>query len=125
MTHDPVAAFADKTLGENLTYLRENKHHAYPVRGEDRKLVNIITHHELEDWSAEHWEVPLVKLLPQRPVVTMTADTSIRDAAKILVHSDKEQAPVVSSKTPDRVVGFITLHDIARQQNAIEGQLGR
>lgn len=125
MTHDPVSAYADKTLGENLQYLREQKHHAYPVRGEDRKLVNIVTHHELEDWAEENWDVPLMDLLPKRHVVTMTADTSIRDAAKILVNADKEQAPIVSSKTPDRIVGYVTLHDIARQQNAIEEQMGR
>ncbi len=125
MTHDPVSAYDNLTLNENLLYLRKNKHHAYPVRKENRTLVNIITHHELIDWEKEHGEKILSELLEEHPLVTMTPNTSIRKAAQILVNADKEQAPVISRKHPNRLVGFVTLHDIARQQNALEGQLGR
>ncbi len=122
MNHDPFSAFSNLTIGENLDYLRQHPHHAYPVRDENRLLVNVITHHELEDLK-DHADQPLSERLEEHDLVTMTPNTSIREAARILVTKDKEQAPVVSVKNPQRIVGFLTLHDIARQQNAIEEQI--
>ena len=87
-------------------------------------LVNVITHHELENLENQS-DKRLGDLLEEHELVTMTPNTSIREAARILVTSDKEQAPVVSAKNRQRVVGFLTLHDIARQQNAIEEQIGQ
>jgi len=125
MTHDPISAFDSKSLKENLEFLRENKHHAYPVRAEDRKLVNVITHHELEELDVSHADKLLAELLPEHDLVVLTPNTSIREAARIMVRNDIEQVPVVSHKNVQRLVGFVTLHDIARQQNAVEDQLGR
>ena len=77
MNHDPVSAFSHLTVGENLEYLREHKHHAYPVRDEKRLLVNVITHHELEDMEGQS-ERLLGDLLEAHDLVTMTPNTSIR-----------------------------------------------
>ena len=123
MNHDPFSAFSHLSLAENLEYLRQHRHHAYPVRDENRLLVNVITHQELEALDADPSTL-LGELLEDQTLVTMTPFTSIREAARILVMSDKEQAPVVSAKNPQRIVGFVTLRDITRQQNAIEEQVG-
>ena len=123
MNHDPFSAFSNLTIGENLEYLRQHPHHAYPVRDENRLLIDVITHHELEDLE-DHADQLLGERLTEHDLVTMTPNTSIREAARILVIKDKEQAPVVSPKNPQRMVGFLTLRDIARQQNAIEEQIG-
>ena len=124
MNHDPFSAYEHLSLGENLEFLRQHKHHAYPVRDEKRSLVGMITHNELEELDADP-STPLGELLEDRALVAMNPNTSIREAARLLVTSDKEQAPVVSAKTPNRIVGFVTLRDITRQQNAIEEQVGR
>ena len=42
-----------------------------------------------------------------------------------LVVKDVLQAPVVSARDPSRIMGIVTLHDIARQQNTIDDSLGR
>ena len=56
-------------------------------------------------------------------VIEIYPDNSIRDAANTLVIKDVMQAPVVSRKDTRRILGIVTLHDIARQQNAIEDSL--
>lgn len=123
MNHDPFSAFSNLSVRENLEYLRQHPHHAYPVRDENRLLINVITHQELEGFKGDQSTL-LGELLTEHPLVTMTPNTSIREAARLLVTSDKEQAPVVSPKNPQRIVGFLTLRDIARQQNAIDEQVG-
>ena len=60
-----------------------------------------------------------------RKVYTVTPETTIRDAAMQMVKSDIHQLPVVSVNPPYRLFGIITLNDIARQQNAMIGHLGR
>ena len=50
---------------------------------------------------------------------------SIREVARILVVEDVMQAPVVSAADPRRILGIVTLHDIARQQNQIDDSIGR
>ncbi|HNX05194.1 MAG TPA: CBS domain-containing protein, partial [Opitutales bacterium] len=47
-------------------------------------------------------------------------EASISDVARILVLEDVLEAPVVPPGDNSRMLGIVTLHDIARQQNAIE-----
>jgi CIC family chloride channel protein len=56
-------------------------------------------------------------------VITVYPDDSIRDAANTLVVKDVLQTPVVSRKDSRKLLGIVTLHDIARQQNAIEDSM--
>jgi len=51
-------------------------------------------------------EVPISELLAPRGIITLTPDTSIRAAAA-------------------KLIGVLTLHDIARQQNTASEQKGR
>ena len=58
-------------------------------------------------------------------IIEIYPDSSIRDAANTLVIKDVLQAPIVSRKDPTKLLGIVTLHDIARQQNAIEESIER
>ena len=58
-------------------------------------------------------------------VITLRPETSIRDVAQTLVIEDVLQAPIVSPQDERRILGIVTLHDIARQQNAIDQQIWR
>ena len=60
-----------------------------------------------------------------RKFTELYPDSSIRDAANTLVIKDVLQAPIVSRKDPTKLLGIVTLHDIARQQNAIEETFDR
>lgn len=128
MTYDTVVAYSYERPKEALDRLQEKPHHGYPVlvdAGENLEVMGMITHHELEDWARDQEDQKLASLLKERPLITIHPDTSIRDVANILVLEDVLQAPVVSAKKKNRLVGIVTLHDIARQQNAIEESIGR
>lgn len=125
MTFDVITVPAGKTPTDILKGLEVRKH-AYPVVSERGLLEGVITHHELEERRSAGVNEPIIKHLPDHDLVMLSPDTSIRDVANTLVIEDVLQAPIVQ-QTPDgaRVIGVITLHDIARQQNAISEGIER
>ncbi len=128
MTYDVVSLRAADPVHQALERLKKVKHHAYPVLDgptEDPSLIGVITHHELEEIQKDDPHRALKDLLRDREVVSLSPDTSIRNAANTLVVKDVLQAPVVSKKNPAKLIGIVTLHDIARQQNAIQESIGR
>lgn len=121
MTHEAVTLRAEDTVEQSLRgVIAVQRHHAYPVVDAAGKLVGVITRHELEEASPERRRDTVEELMPTKRLVTLTPDTSIRDAANIMVLGDVEQTPVVSKSDATRLLGILTLHDIARQQNAIQ-----
>jgi CIC family chloride channel protein len=122
MTFDAATALDDLSAKENLERIGRiaRNHHAYPVLGEAGKLAGIATHAELEELVKNGDNRPLAEILAGRRCVTVTSETSISDAARILVLEDVLEAPVVTPSDKTRLLGIVTLHDIARQQNAIE-----
>lgn len=129
MTHDCRTVIGSLNAEENMEAIKGggHKHHGYPVIESTLSpaLIGIVTHHELEEFIAAANEAPLSEILAGQKIVAIHADTSIRDAANTLVLKDVLQAPVVSRKDPSRLLGIVTLHDIARQQNAIEEAMER
>jgi CIC family chloride channel protein len=124
MTFDCVKVRSHENAMQSLERVEGLKHHAYPVVvGE--KLLGMITHHELEDYARENNQKTIHDIIGHQKLITVNPDQSIRDVAKTLVIEDVLQAPVVSPTRPEKLLGLITLHDIARQQNAIEESMGR
>lgn len=129
MTHDCRTASGTLSAQDNLTAIWDqgHKHHGYPVIADSnsQQLIGMVTHHELVEFAAGDKQAPLAELLQEQELITIHPDDSIRDAANTLVLKDVLQAPVVSRKNPDKLLGIVTLHDIARQQNAIEESIDR
>ena len=61
------------------------------------------------------------RLCEGREIVSVTLDSSIRDAANRMIVRNLQQVPVVSQADDGKLLGWLTLNDIARQQNAAEG----
>jgi CIC family chloride channel protein len=124
-TYD-VSFFTDHwTVQECIEKSSNEPKHAYPIRNINRELIGIITRHELLEVGPEHRNESIGVLFDfkNRKLIKVTPEKSIRDAARVLVVEDVMQMPIVQAKNPARMIGIITLHDIARQQNAIEEQL--
>lgn len=125
MTYEVVHLDATLTPGEALKKIGQGKiHHGYPALDGER-LVGMIMHHELEEYRDAKDERPLKDILAAQNIIYATPDTSIRGAANLLIREDVLQIPIVSPKNDRRLLGMLTLHDIARQQNAASEQLGR
>ena len=84
----------------------------------EERLAGVITRHELTDHPGER---TVGELLEDQQLLTVTGDTSIRDAANRMIARDFQQVPVVSAGDSRKLIGWLTLNDIARQQNAVEG----
>jgi CIC family chloride channel protein len=126
MTFDVITVRGDRSAAENLARIDETTrvHHAYPVIDSGGELRGMVTHGELEHMARQEGNPPLLQLIGHRRVVAISSETSIHDVARILVTEDVLQAPVVTPTEDKRMLGIVTLHDIARQQNAIEESLG-
>lgn len=120
MTHDAITLNKSETVTTALEgTIIKNNHHAYPVVDSSSKVVGMITRHEVEEARRIDPEVSVSDILCKKELVFVYPETSIRDVANQLVLGEIEQAPVVSKKNKGSLLGIITLHDIARQQNAI------
>ncbi|MFW6353698.1 MAG: chloride channel protein [Verrucomicrobiota bacterium] len=127
MTFDVVAVGAEETVGGALERIREegNKHHGYPILSAGQ-LSGMTTHHELEEFARTEPDRLVGSLRSKREkLIAVTPEQSIRDVAQTLVVEDVMQVPVVSPKERGKMLGIVTLHDIARQQNAIDATIGR
>lgn len=127
MTHDCLSVFGERNAPANLQRIanKGQKHHGYPVVSEHNplELLGMVTHHELDELQKNGDSNDLNEWLQGRGIIRVYPDDSIRDVANQLVIKDVLQAPVVSRKNPTKLLGIVTLHDIARQQNAIEDNL--
>lgn len=131
MHYDLFTVAASESPARALERLRREPsrmRRSYPVvRGEvdsRRGFSGIVMHHELEEHENDD-SLTIGDLVADRRTLTITPDTSIRDAAMRMVKADIRQLPVVSATDPDRLLGILTLNDIARQQNAMLDHLGR
>lgn len=129
MTHDCRTVVGGCNALKNLERIKADghKHHGYPVIADlnSQALQGVITHHELEEMVATQDRQSISQRIDGHKTIHIYPDHSIRDTANTLVMKDVSQAPVVSRKDPTKLLGIVTLHDIARQQNAIEETLER
>ncbi|WP_353565414.1 chloride channel protein [Haloferula sargassicola] len=119
MSHEPFVIQAGESTASAVKRItKESKRfHAYPVAGPEGELRGVITLHELE----ENPDTAAVsELMEGQRLTSVTIETSIRDAANRMIARDIQQVPVVSAADPRKLLGWLTLNDIARQQNAAE-----
>jgi len=124
MTHEVTSLAAELRPDEALEFLEGLRpHHGYPVIDDEEMLVGMVMRHEIEEWVGEGNTRTLGDLVEKQTVISVTSESPIREAARLMVRHDYQQLPVLSTKQKDRVLGILTLNDIARQQNAFDRQI--
>ncbi|MFC4994936.1 chloride channel protein [Rubritalea tangerina] len=119
MTHEVTALQSGQSVEEGIKSLgtRGMVYHAYPIMDAHGDLLGIVTRHELEEAKPE---LTIDQVIIDQDLLSVQPDTSIRDAANKMIAHNYQQVPVVSATNSQRLLGLITLNDIARQQNASE-----
>jgi CIC family chloride channel protein len=120
MTHDVFALRGQQSPEDAIGRItsEDKRYHAYPVLGGEGELLGVVTHYELE----RHADMGSVaEIIEGQELLAVGPDTPIRDAANRMIARNLQQVPVVSPLESDRLLGWLTLNDIARQQNAVEG----
>lgn len=122
MTPNPVTATPDTSLPQAHRTMEENKIRRLPIVKGDH-LVGIITRGDIrgaqasEATSLSIWEINYllaklkIKEVMSRKVFTVTPETTIQAAAKMMLENKIAGLPVVSD---GKLVGIITESDIFR-----------
>jgi acetoin utilization protein AcuB len=121
MTRNPITTRTDTSVSDALSLMHEKKVHRLPVLDSNGKLVGIVSEGDLLYASPSPattlnvWEMHalLAKLKVEkvmtREVITITEDTLVEEAARIMVEKKIGGLPVLRGK---ELVGIITESDI-------------
>lgn len=118
-TYNVITVTDSMLPSDALKSVEQTPHHSYPVVTSSGKLCGIVLHRELEEWSREETAQTIGVSLFGRKLVAMLPMETIHEVANKLVLSEVEQAPIVGGLISMKLVGIVTLHDIARQQNRV------
>jgi acetoin utilization protein AcuB len=121
MSHPVLTITADVPVQDALLHMQKDKVQRYPVVDKHGKLVGFVTYTDLMNASPSAattlsvWEITalLSKITVERvmatSVITVTEDTTIEEAARILADRKIGGLPVMRG---DRLVGIITESDL-------------
>lgn len=86
------------------------QHHGFPVVDESGELVGVVTRREVLD-RAQAGHVKVGQLIKRAPAVAFE-NSSLREAADLMVSQGVGRLPVVSKAKPKCVVGVLTRSDL-------------
>lgn len=123
MTPNPITVGPDFSIAEAMEMMTRENVRRFPVVDKNRKLVGIVTRTDLfhaspsSATSLSMWEISYllgqikVKEVMTKKVMTVTEDTTLEDAARLMVDNKIGSLPVVRDGS---VSGIITESDIFR-----------
>lgn len=121
MTKNPVTVTVDTSIEEALQLMRERRVRRFPVLNKQDNLVGIVSEKDLlyaspsPATSLSVYEIPYllskIKMrdLMTQDVITVTTDTPLEEAARIMADNKIGGLPVVTGK---KLVGIITETDM-------------
>ncbi|RUO94405.1 chloride channel protein [Corallococcus sp. AB018] len=109
-----VTLQADMLLEEVRTWLASDasgsKHQGFPVVSREGTLVGVVTRRDLLDGLAS--EGRRLRDVVKRPPAVVFEDSSLREAADLMMDEGVGRLPVVSRAQPQQVVGILTRSDL-------------
>jgi H+/Cl- antiporter ClcA/CBS domain-containing protein len=105
-SREVVTLRADATAGEALAIVAT--HQGFPVLDADGNLAGVVTRRDFLGVPPE----TLIGSLLRRPPAVAFPDSSLREAADLMVREDIGRLAVVERAAPRRVVGIITRSDL-------------
>ncbi len=121
MTRNPVTATPDMSIAEASNLMKQEKVHRLPVLDKDKKLVGILTEKDIlyatpspaSSLSIHEMAYLLSKLtvkkLMSKNVITITKDTTVEEAARMMVDQDLSSLPVLDG---DKLIGIVSKSDM-------------
>jgi chloride channel protein, CIC family len=115
MTEDVVTLPDDVTVSEALDVVGRLEFNGYPVC-RDGKMVGLITTNDLKRLEAEGQQGAYISSVMTQKIVHAHPDQTLDTVVLKLAQRELSQLPVVSRADDSRLLGIITLRDIARAQ---------
>jgi acetoin utilization protein AcuB len=123
MTRDPIVVSGDTTVPEARAILKRENISRLPVLDHDKRLIGIVTEFDLVNAcpspasSLDMWEMSYlisklkVEKVMTRDPITITEDTTVEEAARLMADNDISGLPVMRDR---RLAGIITESDLFR-----------
>ena len=115
MTSNPLTLAPEESVRSALGLLRQHRFHQFPVI-KDGKLVGMIT---AKDFRGASKRLKTVAEVMTYDPPTVSEDTTLEEAARIVCNRKINALPVISGK--NELVGIITVADIV---NGLADSLG-
>jgi chloride channel protein, CIC family len=115
MTEEVVTLPPDLTVNEALDIVGRLEFNGYPVC-KDGKMVGLITTNDLKRLEAEGNQNVCISSVMTQKVVHAHPDQTLDTVVLKLAQRELSQLPVVSRADDSRLLGIITLRDVARAQ---------
>ena len=121
MTRNPVTATPDMSVADASALMKREKVHRLPVLNKEHRLVGIISEKDIlyaspspvSTLSIHEMAYLLsqltVKKLMTHDVVTISKDTTVEEAARLMVDQDLSSLPVVEN---DKLIGIVSKSDL-------------
>ena len=109
-----VSLRATQTVGEVRAWLHanavESRHQGFPVVDADGNLCGLLTRRDLMD--PELGDAGMLRTLLRGPAVIVFEDSTLREAADLMVQEGVGRLPVVSRGQPRQPVGVLSRSDL-------------
>jgi CIC family chloride channel protein len=115
MTQDVVTLPHDITIRESLDVVGTLEFNGFPVL-HDGRMVGLITTGDLRRLEAEGREREVIEAVMTKKIVHAHPDQTLDTVVLKLAQRELSQLPVVSRSDDTRLLGIITLRDVARAQ---------
>lgn len=121
MTKNPVTAYPEMNIQEAGALMKKEKVHRLPVLDRNHKLVGVISEKDilraapslvssLSTYEMNYLleKLTVKKLMAKNPI-TITKDTLVEEAARIMVDQDLSCLPVLED---DKLIGIVSKSDL-------------
>lgn len=122
MTRNPVTATPDMSVGDASEIMKKEKVHRLPVLDKDKKLVGVISEKDIlfatpspasslsiHEMAYLLSKLTVKKLMTKNPV-TITKDTTVEEAARLMIDQDLSCLPVIDED--GKLVGIVSKSDM-------------
>ena len=121
MTRNPVTATPEMSVADASALMKREKVHRLPVLDKEHRVVGIISEKDIlyaspspvSTLSIHEMAYLLsqltVKKLMTHDVVTITKDTTVEEAARLMVDQDLSSLPVVEN---EHLIGIVSKSDL-------------
>lgn len=124
MIIDPITLTDDKTIGDALELMKENRIGGIPVVNKANILIGILTNRDLRFQKDKN--KPVTQVMTSQNLITAVEGIDLKNAEEILQENKIEKLPIIDKN--GKLVGLVTYKDILKRTShplACKDEFGR